>query len=61
MVVQTLTHTCYGTDHVADIRANVTTKLGCGCTRSNGRRCDGTAIEWLSNVVCVRHTAKVAS
>ena len=49
-----LTHTCDGTDHIADIAPTATARLGCGCTRWRGVRCDGTRIEWLSGD-CERH------
>ena len=48
-------HTCAGREHAADIQPEGLTKLGCGCTRARGTRCDGTPIEWIATAVCTRH------
>jgi len=53
-----LLHTCNGRNHVTDIAPVTSTKLGCGCTRARGTRCDGTAIEWILTPVCGRHSSE---
>ena len=40
-------HTCSGRDHIADVTVTSETRVGCGCTRLRGYRCDGTRIELL--------------
>lgn len=48
-------HTCSGRDHTASLTPARVDRLGCGCTRNRGTRCDGSGIEWLNPVACGRH------
>lgn len=48
-------HTCDGEDHSSAINKVKVVRLGCGCTRNEGARCDGTPIHWLEPIVCVPH------
>ena len=54
-------HTCAGRDHTAQIQPTRSVKLGCGCTKAIGVRCDGTPIEWIPNPVCTRHREGAAA
>ncbi|MGE5828486.1 MAG: hypothetical protein ACM30G_09005 [Micromonosporaceae bacterium] len=48
-------HTCAGREHVVAIQPTRTLRLGCGCTKAIGVRCDGTPVEWIATAVCARH------
>ena len=54
-------HTCDGRDHTAQIQPTRSVKLGCGCTKAIGVRCDGTPIEWIATAVCTRHREETAA
>lgn len=48
MATVTSLHTCAGVDHEAPMEVERTVKLGCGCTRHEGHRCDGSPMHVLT-------------